>query len=195
MADIFTDALEKAKSQHGLLESFGYKDSSKGNLEKSHIENLFEHDAPSRGFTIDKPGTEIKERLKGLLHQEEHELTLTEAKISGILATIPDNEKPTKPVSEVYYYIVDGWESKLGDLPMMYPWDEVDSPKVVDSCMCSDCQSDKRPEGNAKREYNELVYKYVGTKKEIALLMTMIENFSDDKVYSLTVREATMLGW
>lgn len=195
MEDIFTDALEKAKSQTGLLECFGYKNKSKENLEKSHIENLFEHDAPSRGFTIDKSGSEIKERLKGLLHQEDHEVTLLEAKMSSLLTSIPEGDKPTKPVADTYYYMVDGWGHKLGDLPMMYDWSEVDTPPT--ECVCNDCVAGTKPqkEHNVKREYNELVYKYIAAKKEIALLMTMLENFSDEKIYSLTVREATMLGW
>ena len=195
MADIFTDALEKAKTQTGLFESFGYSNKAKEKLEKSHVENLFGHDAPSRGFTIDKKGTEIKERLNGLLQQEEHESTLLEAKMSAMLSSMPEGEKPTKSVSETYYYMVDGWEHKLGDLPMMFDWSEVDSKDHDSGCGCSDCTAGTTNNKNVKREYNELVYKYISTKKEIALLRTMIENFSDDKMYSLTVREATMLGW
>ena len=92
--------------------------------------------------------------------------------------------------------MVDGWEDKLGDLPLMFPWDQLCCDKPVDAN--SYMESTPKAEEEVckqRRDYNELVEKYIGCKKEIALLETMIDNFSDDKIYKLTVKEAAMLGW
>ena len=191
----YFDAIEKAKQNRGLFEAFGYSDGkSADQLEKSHIENIFENDAPTRGFTIDKSGKEVKERLQKMLTDEQQVCTMLQVSWTEMLSRF--EEKPTVPPIKACYYMVDGWEDKLGDLPLMFPWEElccegpVDSTSYMESTPAEEQEICKK-----KREYNDLVEKYIGCKKEIALLETMIDNFSDDKVYKLTVREATMLGW
>lgn len=192
----YFEAIEKGKQHSALFETFGYTNVQSDNLEKSHIENMFEHDAPQRGFTIDKKGSDIKERLKKLLTEEQGVETMLRIKWTEILPKL--DKQPTVPAIKARYYLVDGWEDKLGDLPLMFEWEDIDCAPVAESK--SDCYVESTPSAEAeckklRREYNDLVDKYIGCKREIALLNTMIDGFSDTKTYKLTVREATMLGW
>lgn len=190
----YFEAIEKAKVARGLFESFGYSD-KKDTLEKSHVEDIFERDAPSRGFTIDKNGKEIKERLQKMLADEQQTCTMLQVTWTEMLSKFED--KPTQPAIKELYYMVDGWEDKLGDLPLMFPWDKTycnaESPSIdgyMESTPSAEAELCKQ-----RREYNDIVQRYIGCKKEIALLQTMIDNFSDEKIYKLTVKEAAMLGW
>ena len=191
----YFDAIEKAKQNRGLFEAFGYSDGkSADQLEKSHIENIFENDAPARGFTIDKSGKEVKERLQKMLADEQQTCTMLQVSWTEMFAKF--EEKPSVPPIKCCYYMVDGWEDKLGDLPLMFPWEETYcNEAVVSESYMDTTPTEKEDVCKQRREYNDLVEKYIGCKKEIALLETMIDNFSDDKVYKLTVKEATMLGW
>lgn len=191
----YFDAIEKAKVNRGLFEAFGYTDNkSNDEIKKSHIEELFEHhDAAERGFTIDKTGAEIKPRLQKMLADEQSVCTMLQTKWTTMLGQF--EQQPMVPAIKARYYMVDGWEDKLGDLPAMFGWDNLN---------CDSCESDNYMETtpNAeqclckqRREYNEVVEKYIGCKREIALLETMLDNFQDDKIYKLTVKEAAMLGW
>lgn len=193
MSEYF-EAIEKGKQHAALFEAFGYSNAKANNLEKSHVENLFECGAPERGFTIDKKGIEVKERLKKMLAEEQGTETMLRVKWTELLPKL--DKQPTTPAIKARYYMVDGWEDKLGDLPLMYEWEDLDC--CIESS--SDAYMENTPSADAeckklRREYNDLVEKYIGCKREIALLNTMIEGFSDTKIYKLTVKEATMLGW
>lgn len=189
----YFEAIEKAKQHRGLFETFGYSDQV-SELQKSHIEEIFDKDAPSRGFTIDKNGKEIKERLQKMLAEEQQTCTMLQVQWTEMLAKF--EEKPTVPPIKELYYMVDGWEDQLGDLPLMFPWDKIycNEAAPVDGYM-ETTPSTEAELCKQRREYNDLVQRYIGCKKEIALLETMIDNFSDEKIYKLTVKEAAMLGW
>ena len=189
----YFDAIEKAKQHRGLFETFGYTDEKSESLQKSHIEEIFDKDAPSRGFTIDKDGKEIKERLQKMLAEEQQTCTMLQVTWTEMLGKF--EEKPTQPAIKELYYMVDGWEDQLGDLPLMFPWDKTYcKSESVDGYMESTPNAEEEL-CKQRRDYNDLVQRYIGCKKEIALLETMIDNFSDEKIYKLTVKEAAMLGW
>ena len=190
--DRYFEAIEKGKQHSALFEAFGYTNSN-DTLQKSHIENMFESDAPSRGFTIDKKGIEIKERLKKMLADEQATETMLRIKWTELLPKL--DKQPTSPAIKARYYMVDGWEDKLGDLPLMFEWEDLDCCAPVSDSYVSETPQAEADSKKLRREYNDLVEKYIGCKREIALLETMLAGFSDTKVYKLTVREATMLGW
>jgi len=194
----YFEAIEKAKTSRGLFETFGYADNkSSDEIKKSHIEDLFEsQDAQDRGFTIDRTGAEIKPRLMKMLADEQAVCTMLQTKWATLLEQF--EQKPSEPAIKARYYLVDGWEDKLGDLPAYFAWDEI-YPTDAESSIGASCdaiaESGEDCICKKKREYNEIVDKYIGCKREIALLETMLANFIDEKVYRLTVKEATLLGW
>ena len=189
----YFEAIEKAKQHRGLFETFGYTDEKSESLQKSHIEEIFDRDAPSRGFTIDKNGKEIKERLQKMLQEEQQTCTMLQVNWTEMFSKF--EEKPTQPAIKELYYMVDGWEDKLGDLPLMFPWDKTYCKSESVEGYMESTPSAEEELCKQRRDYNDLVQRYIGCKKEIALLETMIDNFSDEKIYKLTVKEAAMLGW
>lgn len=202
MKDQFTDALEKSRGGIGILKSFGYHNdiATDSKIEKSHIEQIFEHDAAKRGFVIDKRGKEIKEKLRVMLDEEQRAKATLDIRMDTLKASIDGD--PDVNVVKDRYYMVDGWVDVLTDIPDMYSWDSINgSAKSVAGDSLSDSPMDsgpstlKKPDSQKMNEYNDCVYKYIECQKEIAMLNTMLSNFKDDAVYSLTVREATLLGW
>lgn len=199
MKDQFTDALEKSRGGLKILESFGYRNDTEDNkIEKSHIEQIFESDAAKRGFVIDKRGKEIKEKLRKMLEEEERSKSMLEIRIDTLRAHI--NEDPDVDIPKDRYYLVDGWMEKMSNIPDLYSWDKINSqecakenPELVADSGPSNTM--KKPCVQKMQEYNDCVYKYIDCQKEIAMLNTMLSNFKDDAIYSLTVREATLLGW
>lgn len=203
MKDQFTEALEKSRGGIGVLKGFGYRnDTEDDKIEKSHIEQIFEHDAAKRGFVIDKRGKEIKEKLRKMLEEEERSKSMLEIRIDTLRAHI--NEDPDVDIPKDRYYLVDGWMEKMSNIPDLYSWDKINSSECPDRAKedsglinadSGPSNTMKKPCGQKMQEYNDCVYKYIDCQKEIAMLNTMLSNFKDDAIYSLTVREATLLGW
>ena len=200
--DQFTEALEKSRGGIGILESFGYRNDAEANkIEKSHIEQIFEYDAAKRGFVIDKRGKEIKEKLRAMLDEEQRAKATLDIRMDTLKASIDGD--PDVNVVKDRYYMVDGWVDVLTDIPDMYSWDSINGgakPVATDSSLSdipveSGPSTMKKPDSQKMEEYNGCVYKYIECQKEIAMLNTMLSNFKDDAIYSLTVKEATLLGW
>lgn len=196
----YFEAIEKAKEHRGLFEIFGYSDKKSEQLQKSHVGDIFEKDAPSRGFTIDKNGIDIKERLVKLLAETQEDCSVLRTKWTAMFEKF--DKKPSEPATKELYYWIDGWEDKIGDLPAVFNWEETcyhsleesSSPDVGFSVGAEQSNPEKEF-AKQRRDYNDAVEKYIECKKEIALLETMLANFDDEKVYKLTVKEASMLGW
>ena len=200
--DQFTEALEKSRGGIGILKGFGYRnDTEDDKIEKSHIEQIFEHDAAKRGFVIDKRGKEIKEKLRAMLDEEQRAKATLDIRMDTLKASIDGD--PDVNVVKDRYYMVDGWVDVLTDIPDMYSWDSINgsAKSIATGSSLSDIPVDsgpsisKKPDAQKMTEYNDCVYKYIECQKEIAMLNTMLSNFKDDAVYSLTVKEATLLGW
>lgn len=155
-------------------------------IEKSHILEQF-----NNSLTISKKGAEIKEKLQKVLQDEQEEInslsnTLLELKIKIV-------DEPTLTAQESCSWKIDGFEDKVSDLPMFYPWESC-SETLKDSV---EYVGESRPEEvrKMKSDYNNLASKLVDCKLEVMMLNTMIGNFEDKKVYSLNIRQAAMLGF
>lgn len=189
--DKFSEALGKGNFiSKNILESCGFQ--NRDALQKSHVE-VFGDSQTQRGFVISKKGSEIKTKLKLMLEKEVQESTIYYNKAMAIAAKI--GCEPTKSAQEFYYYLVDGWEDKIGNIPNVYDYESV----------CESCNSDlslsvpSEPKSGdirqLKDEYNYSIRQWIETKREQAMLNTMINNLSDTKEYDLTVREAVILGF
>lgn len=196
----YFETIEKAKEHKGLFETFGYSDTNSEQLQKSHVDDIFEEDAPSRGFTIDKNGIDIKERLVKLLAETQENCSVLRTKWTAMLEKF--DKKPSEPATKGLYYWIDGWEDKIGELPAIFNWEEICSRSLEESPSSDVSFSVEAEQPNPEKElakqkgdYNDAVEKYIKCRKEIALLETMLANFDDEKVYKLTVKEASMLGW
>ena len=186
--DKFSEALSQgAVISRNILETCGFQ--NRDTLQKSHVE-VFGDSQTQRGFVISKKGNEIKAKLKLMLEKEVQESTVYYNKAMALVVKI--GCEPTKSASEQFYYLVDGWEDKIGQIPNVYGWGP-----VVEQCCDEISQSEPRTDDLRclKDEYDQCVRQWIETKREQAMLNTMINNLSDTKEYDLTVREAVILGF
>lgn len=153
------------------------------NIEKAHIIESF-----SRDLIISKKGSEIKEALEKVIQNEQNEMTSLLNKMSELKMKI--NEEPTLPAEKEQYYTIDGFEDKVTDLPMFYPWE---CSKEDTTGYVGDTTPDER--NKMRSEYNSAASRLVSCKVEVVMLNTMINNFQDKKSYDLNVRQAAILGF
>ena len=190
--DKFSEALSQgAVISRNILETCGFQ--NKDTLQKSHVE-VFGDSQTQRGFVISKKGSEIKAKLKLMLEKEVQESTVYYNKAMAIAVKI--GCEPTKSAQEFYYYLIDGWEEQIGQIPNVYDYDCLrDSECSSDAMLNVPSESKSEDMGQLKSEYNHSVRQWIETKREQAMLNTMINNLSDTKEYDLTVREAVILGF
>lgn len=173
-------------------------------LQKSHLESVFNTYSNERGFTIPKKGKDIKEKLKKILSDEEQEVASYYAKIVSLNSKI--GIEPTGTAEEMEYYLVDGWSEIIGTVPNLYSYEQMvatrdkESEEEVSGSRFVDIENKSTSPGEEcvsklMGQYNENVRKWIGCKREIGMLNTMLSNFEDSKAYDLTVREATILGF
>lgn len=157
-------------------------------IEKSHILEQF-----NTSLTISKKGSEIKEKLQKVLDEEQAEVASLGSKLIELKVKIED--EPTQTAVENTPWKLDGFEDKVSDLPMFYPWNCCG--EVMDTKDSIEYVGENKPEDvrKMKSEYNSVASKIVDCKVEIVMLSTMITNFEDKKVYPLSVKQAAMLGF
>lgn len=153
------------------------------NIEKAHIIESF-----SRDLIISKKGSEIKIALEKVIQNEQNEITTLLNKMSELKIKIGD--EPMVPAEKELYYTIDGFEDKITDLPMFYPWgcEKSDTTGYV-----GDNTPDER--NQMRSDYNSAASRLINCKVEIVMLNTMINNFQDNKSYNLNVRQAAVLGF
>lgn len=186
--DKFSEALSQgAVISRNILETCGFQ--NKDTLQKSHVE-VFGDSQTQRGFVISKKGSEIKAKLKLMLEKEVQESTVYYNKAMAIAAKI--GCEPTKSAREYYYYLVDGWEEQIGNIPNVYGYDGCCEDSSLDLSSSQPQSEDLR---HLRSEYDNCIRQWIETKREQAMLNTMINNLSDTKEYDLSVREAVILGF
>lgn len=197
MENKFFYAIKKKRAafHENLLKSFGFsREENQEILQKSHLEPLFYNEAAERGFTVDKKGKDIKEKLRGILQEETSLAHQYTAKAEALRIQI--KVEPSKKAEEGYYQAKEFIEV-IQPLPNIYSWEQMAEELIEDTC-CNDISLTLKRESTITqmmRQYNEEVGKLVKSKVDIALINTMLINFDDGKIYKLTVREATALGW
>lgn len=191
MSEFFNAISNQRKGfQDNLLTSFGFE-----KLEKSHIEYTF-GDSPD--FKISKTGKEIKEKLNDMMIAEQQEIANYTNMIYGLKSRI--SESPEGDAQSEFYYLLDGFEDKVGVLPgQPFTWKQCDCNRPIsnDGASSFSNESSKKEESQSDLmyQYNEALRKWIGCKREIAMLDTMLNNLVDNKSYNLSVKVATTLGF
>lgn len=192
----FLDAIynHRKSFQENLFNSFGFEKNNDA-IKKSHIEYTF-GDSPD--FRIPKTGKEIKEKLNGMMIDEQQEISNYTNQINTLRSCI--NVTPEGDAEKEYYYLLDGFEDKVGVLPgQPYSHEQLHC-----HCCCEDSRfsdEDSQEETDEHKtiklmwQYNDALVKWIGCKREIAMLNTMLINLVDNKSYNLSVKVATTLGF
>lgn len=156
-------------------------------LEKAHLLYGF-----SNTLLIDKSGKEIKEKLVVVLEKYQQEVSAQKVELETLKIKI--GEDPGTLFKESQGWRIDGFEDKLGALPLLYPEEEL---KIGDTLTSSGYVTDKPFEDicKLKYEYNNKAKNLVDTLMEIELVKTILNSYPDNKMYKLTVKEASMLGF
>lgn len=154
-----------------------------GYFEKSHFLNNF-HET----FLIEKTGKEIKEKVAIVLQKENNEIEKYKIELDLLKSQI--KEDPTEKFDN--YYLIDGFEDKIEVIPLIYPWSSC--------CETSDSiefVGEKEPEEiqKLKNEYNSKVNKLVECMIEMVMMQTVLISYPDKKVFKLTLKEASLLGF
>ena len=167
---------------------------------KSHVWEAFD----SADNFISKTGKEIKEKIVGIIEEEQTEATkqLTEL-------TQYKTQLPLEPTEEVYEYTFRGVKSSITDIPKLFGYDTftygedklVESPTTLLNSGAG--ESEKKQEvkqgkftseqTKLAQKYNRCVKKYVDSQVEIVKLNTLLNNLDDNRNYKLTVHQASLL--
>ena len=172
----FKEAESDIKSQHNVTDF--------ENIQKGHISNAFGH---SQEIKVDKKGSEIKANLKVARDKEQLECTQFQTQLEAVKANIP-----TEPTENIDEWTTEGLDITI--MPKKFNWSE---------CYCNEdneysdqsMKSEKQLLCDAKREYNNTAEKFVKCQVELHILDTMMNNIADNKVYSLSVKQAAILGF
>ena len=160
-------------------------------LQKSHIANMFGYG--QEAIKIEKTGKDIKAALQDIKTKNEDIKDIVAEKIKTLKSEIG-----TEPNQECDSYIIEGFEDRLGLLPNKYSWQEIYNEEKCDTnttVTLENTEAQKSTTCDKKREYNELVNKFVSYSVDILQTDTILNNISDDKKYQLTVKQATILGF
>lgn len=191
MSEFFNAIFDQRKGfQDNLFTSFGFK-----KLEKSHIEYTF---GDSSDFKISKTGKEIKEKLNDMMIAEQQEIANYTNIIYNLKSRIDEN--PEGDAQSEFYYLLDGFEDKVGVLPgQPFTWKQCDCNHIIRddgaSSFSDDSSKKEESQSDLMCQYNEALRKWIGCKREIAMLNTMLNNFVDNQSYNLSVKVATTLGF
>ena len=159
-------------------------------LQKSHIANMFGYG--QEAIKIEKTGKDIKAALQDIKTKNEVIKDIVAEKIKTLKSEIG-----TEPNQECDSYIIEGFEDRLGLLPNKYSWQEIYNEEKCDTNTTVTLENTEAQKSTCdkKREYNELVNKFVSYSVEILQTDTILNNISDDKKYQLTVKQAAILGF
>jgi hypothetical protein len=153
-------------------------------IQKGQISNAFGH---SQEIKVDKKGSEIKANLKVARDKEQMECTQFQTQLEAVKANIQ-----TEPTENIDDWATEGLDITI--MPKKFNWSE---------CYCNEdneysdqsMKSEKQLLCDAKREYNNTAEKFVKCQVELHILDTMMNNIADNKVYSLSVKQAAILGF
>lgn len=180
--------MEFSSINKGLnLESFS---NGQEEIQKSHITEMFGY---KNNLNIEKTGADIKEALKKARSKEENEKNAYHATATTLLASLG-----CEPTEDMDSWQIDGFEDKIGSIPKIFPWRETycesvsETGQVLQTSQGTDNTQDVCKQKDA---YNGCIRRYVDSIKEIAQIDTMINNLDDKKKYSLTIKQATILGF
>jgi|GEM_PF-2317661 len=173
----------KLQLKKASLSEFGA--CSQEDIIKSHIDWQF---GGSPNTTINKKGFDIKEKLMNIKSKESAEIVQKQAELVALKAQIVD--EPTEKIDE---YITDDIE--VANMPLKYNWSECYSECIKDSATALESPNLVQQVSELKRKYNLCAEKFVKCQVEVKMLDTMINNFEDEKIYNLTVKQATILGF
>lgn len=159
-------------------------------MQKSHITNMFGYGDSS--IKIEKTGAEIKQSLEEIKSKNDIAKQSSYDKIELLVGEIG-----TQPTEECERYSMEGLEDKVGIMPKKYRWQEIyqDDTSVVSNGLGISSQPTEQKPNEKKRAYNNEVDKYVDICVENIQLDTMINNINLTKKYSLTIKQASVLGF
>lgn len=159
-------------------------------MQKSHITNMFGYGDSS--IKIEKTGAEIKIALESAKSKNEIAKQSSYDKIELLVGEIG-----TQPTEDCERYSMEGLEDKIGIMPKKYRWQEIyqDNCGEVSNGLGIGSQPTEQKPNEKKRAYNNEVDKYVDICVENLQLDTMINNISLSKKYSLTIKQASVLGF
>lgn len=181
--ETFKNENSQFENQNNLVDSDG--------IQKSHITEMFSY---QNNLNIEKTGAEIKEALKKARNKEENEKNKTHSTATSLLASLG-----CEPTEEIDNWVIDGYEDIIGSTPKLFPWRETycESPISEMGQVLQTSQNTNSAEEVCRQKdgYNRSIRKYVESIKEIAQIDTMINNLDDKKKYSLTIKQATILGF
>lgn len=169
---------------------------SKETLVKSHIGYQFSN---SENLTIDKKGSQIKEKLLSIKDKLSTGAAMHQAKMEALRQTIP-----TAPTDKMDGYVSDGID--VNSIPAVYNWGETyyshcESPKIQSETVITEgenatpVKSQEEIICESKREYNRCAERFISLQAEIKLIDTMVNNLEDNKTYKLVVKQAAILGF
>jgi len=174
-----------------------------GNVEKSYILGEYDHDEIQKShitemfgyqnnLNIEKTGAEIKQSLEEIKSKNDIAKQSSYDKIELLVAEIG-----TQPTEDCERYSMEGLEDKVGIMPKKYRWQEIyqDNCEVSNGLSVATLQPTEQKPNEKKRAYNNEVDKYVDICVENIQLDTMINNINLTKKYSLTIKQASVLGF
>lgn len=179
-----------------LLNSFGF--SGKEEIDEDKLEKgiLSYQLTSSQTFTIQKSGKLIKEKLEVIKQMASQKLLESSSKLQVLRTQI--TEEPLQDAGD-YDSIMN---LRIQPIPKTYSWDQINPNNQVesDSNVNYSLKGDTSKEtsttvADLMRQYNDAVYSYSSYKKDIAMIDTMLNNFSDSKNYDLSVEQATIFGF
>jgi len=137
-------------------------------FQKAHFLNNFRET-----FLVEKSGKEIKEKVSISLQKEVDEITKYRTELEILKGKI--GEEPTKKCD--HYWLADGFDDKIENLPMVYD---------IKDTQCNE---------DLKYDYNYIVIRLIECIIEKVMMQTILNSYPDNKVYKLTLKEASMLGF
>lgn len=184
--DIDKDGKLTLKKSHEFTSIPSFDD-----MQKSHITNMFGYGDSS--IKIEKTGAEIKQSLEEIKSKNDIAKQSSYDKIELLVAEIG-----TQPTEDCERYSMEGLEDKVGIMPKKYRWQEIyqdNCGEVSNGLSVATLQPTEQKPNEKKRAYNNEVDKYVDICVENIQLDTMINNINLTKKYSLTIKQASVLGF
>lgn len=155
-----------------------------GYFEKSHFLNNFRET-----FLVEKTGKEVKEKVTIVLQKENSEIEKYKLELDSLKSQI--KEEPTNKFDN--YYLIDGFEDKIGEIPLIYQLQST-CPEVNDPVEFVG-EKDPTEITALKHKYDNLVHKLVECMIERSMMQTILTSYPDKKLFKLTLKEASLLGF
>lgn len=156
-------------------------------LTKGHVVNNFMH--TSNPIMINKTGKQLIEALKN------HKSTC-QAKCEVINEKINQNlqQCSSQPTNQVDKYIIDGFEDRI-QTHKVFSHDKCYSKPTQQSSEYVVQSQSKQPQDNQQcSNHNDLVRQHIECQKECLILQTMIDGIDSKQKYSLTPKQAVVIG-